>query len=246
MNKTITTTVLAFLLSSVVVYAGVRDPNTPDSKYIEYGKKYKCVVRIKNRNKDKMESFGSAVIIKPTWVLTAAHVVKDSTDNKIIMDNDSEINIEEIFIPKEFNDEFGTGDIALCKLHSDAGLEYYPELYEKNDEVGKIAGIAGFGLTGTFSSSERIDGSIRRAGSNIVDEIDKQLLICNASKEKRTELEFIIYHGDSGGGLFIDQKLAGINSCVLATDHKPDASYGDQSGHTRVSVHRPWISEKIK
>lgn len=243
MKKTL---IILSLLLSNITYGGIRDPHTPDSKYIEYGKKYKCVVRIKNRNKDKMEAFGSAVIIRPTWILTAAHIVKDSTENKIIMDDNKEINIEEIFIPKEFNDEFGFNDIALCKLHSDANIEYYPELYEKSDEVGKIAGIAGFGITGTFSSHERVGNSERRAGSNKIDEIDRQLLICDASNQNKTELEFIIYHGDSGGGLFIDQKLAGINSCVLAVDKKPDGSYGDQSGHTRISAHRPWIIEKIK
>lgn len=238
--------ILILVILSNITYGGTRDPNTPDSKYVEYGSKYKCVVRIKNINKDKMEAFASAVVIKPTWVLTAAHVVDETTNNVIILDSNDEIEVVEIFIPKEFNDEFGNYDIALCKLNSKINLDFYPELYEKNDEVGKVAGIAGFGVTGTFSSSERISGSVRRAGSNKIDEIDRQLLICGASIQNKTELEFIIYHGDSGGGLFINQQLAGINSCVLATDKKPDGSYGDQSGHTRVSIHRNWIKEKIK
>jgi hypothetical protein len=62
----------------------------------------------------------------------------------------------------------------------------------------------------------------------------------------RTELEFLICSGDSGGGLFINKKLAGINSCVLAADKKPNSSYGDDAGHTRISKYVPWIKQKIE
>ena len=51
----------------------------------------------------------------------------------------------------------------------------------------------------------------------------------------------LIGHGDSGGGLFIDKKLAGIHSCIYTGDGKLDSSYKDYSAHTRVSLHKPWI-----
>jgi hypothetical protein len=62
----------------------------------------------------------------------------------------------------------------------------------------------------------------------------------------KTELEFLIASGDSGGGLFIDNKLAGINSCVMAVDKKPDSTYNDESGHTRISKFIGWIKENIE
>lgn len=236
-----------FFMININLYAGTRDPSTPDEKYIEYGKKYKCVVRIINTmNDNKTKSFASAVIIKPRWALTAAHVIRDTVDNTIILDSNKEILVQKTFIPEKFEKEFGSYDIAICKLSDDAEIDFYPDLYEKDDEVGKIAGIAGFGITGIFSSKERIEGISKRAGSNRIDSIDKHLLLCTASRSDKTELEFIICNGDSGGGLFIDKKLAGINSCVLASDKDPDASYGDEGGHTRISIHRDWIIKTIE
>lgn len=238
--------ILLFLTN--FAYSGTRDPLTPDDRYLEYGKGYKCVVRIINimSDKDKTRSFASAVVIKPKWVLTAAHVVRDTISNSIILDNNSEIKIEKTFIPENFDKEFGYYDIAVCKLSTEADLDFYPELYENNDEVGKIVGISGFGVTGIFSSKERIEGRVRRAGSNVIDSIEKHLLICTPSRQNKTELEFLICNGDSGGGLFINKKLAGINSCVLASDRNPDASYGDEGGHTRISIHRDWVFNIIE
>jgi hypothetical protein len=58
-------------------------------------------------------------------------------------------------------------------------------------------------------------------------------------------MEFLIASGDSGGGLFIDQKLAGINSCVMTTDGHTDSNHNDESGHTRISQHINWIESTI-
>ena len=59
-------------------------------------------------------------------------------------------------------------------------------------------------------------------------------------------MEFIICPGDSGGGLFIDKKIAGINSCVIATDGKPNSTYTDEGGHTRISQHLDWIHSVLE
>ena len=228
-------------------FAGTRDPNTPDEKYIEYGKKYKYVLKLSTKMKDEKNAFGSAVAIGSNWLLTAAHVVEGTHDPYVVVDN-KKYEIDKFTIPEDFNDNFGYYDIAVCHTKEDMKLGFYPELYENNDEVGKIVGLSGWGITGTFTKGRDKESNefIRRAGSNKVDNIDRHLLICSPSMSGKTELEFLIAHGDSGGGLFINQKLAGINSCVIATDKKPNSSYGDESGHTRISVHRKWILDVIK
>lgn len=239
--------ILIVLFNSTITLGGTRDPNTPDSKYIEYGKKHKCVIKIQTTTKENQKAHGSAVVIDPDWILTAAHIVKNSSNTKIVLDDKKEIIIDEIFIPDEYDEKkVGLCDIALCKLHESINLDFYPELYEKEDEVGKICSISGFGVTGMFSSNERTDDGIRRAGSNRIENIDRHLLVCNPGIQGKTELEFLISHGDSGGGLFIDKKLAGVNSCVMAADKNPNSSYGDECGHTRVSIYKNWIKNIIK
>lgn len=225
--------------------AGTIDPNIPDSRYLEYAKDFECIYKICGTYKDKTLFCASAVVIDAHWVLTAAHVVKDQKICFIHKGNKAH-EVTKVFIHPDFKEEgFGTADIALCYIDEDIDLNFYPQLYECDDEVNKVCSISGFGLTGTFlTGTVKADGN-QRAGSNHIDEIQNDLLICTPSSrtsKKRSSLEFLIGSGDSGGGLFIDGKLAGINSCVLASDKKPDSTYGDEAGHTRVSKFIKWIN----
>ena len=52
--------------------------------------------------------------------------------------------------------------------------------------------------------------------------------------------------GDSGGGLFIGDRLAGINSFLMASDKNPNGSYTDESAFTRVSLYTNWIESQIE
>ncbi len=45
--------------------------------------------------------------------------------------------------------------------------------------------------------------------------------------------------------MFIGNKLAGINSFLMAVDKKPDGTYGDESAFTRVSLYSDWIESEI-
>ena len=237
-------------LSSPAI-SGTRDPSTPDSKHLAYGEKHECVVRVKGQmnienaegKKIEVTASGSGVIIKKRYILTAAHVVQDAKEPYIVL-NGKKIYIEWVLIPKLFKlQTTGPYDIALCRLKEDAIIDFYPELYEKDDELGKLCSVAGWGMHGTWTTGTIHDDDKRRAGSNYVDPIMFcGMITCSLQDvSKRTTLEFLIGHGDSGGGLFINQKLAGIHSCIYTGDGKLDSSYKDYSAHTRVSLHKPWI-----
>ena len=242
-------------LSSPAI-SGTRDPSTPDAKHLAYGEKHQCVVQVKGKMQIKDEkdetievtASGSGVIIAKRYMVTAAHVVQNTKDPYIIL-NKKKIKIEWIVIPKGFAiEKTGPYDIALCRLHEDAIIDFYPELYEKDDELGKICSLAGWGMNGTWTTGTIYDDDKRRAGSNYVDPIMFcGMLVCSVQDvSKRTSLEFLIGHGDSGGGLFIDKKLAGIHSCIYTGDGKLDSSYKDYSAHTRVSLHKKWIELIVK
>jgi V8-like Glu-specific endopeptidase len=223
---------------------GTIDPNVPDTKYVEYGMQHKCVLPIIGLSEDNKPYKASCVVIKNNWIITAAHVIKSTTKNFVIFNNDN-IEVEIAAYHTDYQDKvFGMHDIAVARLSKNIDLDFYPELYDTQDEVGKINSQAGFGFTGTFATgAHKYDGKIR-AGSNIVDSIEKTMLVCS-NTGKKTQLEFLISSGDSGGGLFIDKKLAGIHSCIWSTDGKLNSDYGDVSGHTRVSVYIKWINTTI-
>lgn len=238
---------LLFLFCGNICYAGTISPSGDDSKHIEYGSKFKCVLKISGEYQNNDQFFASSVAIKDTWVLTAAHIVQ-KYKYCFIHYNNKRYSIHKIMQHPDFdNNKFDYNDIALLQLNEGLNLESYPELYMNDDESGKLCDISGFGLAGTFKTGFYKTDNNRRAGSNIIDKIEKNLLICSPSyDDNKTELEFLIAGGDSGGGLFIGHKLAGINSCLFTADKKNDASYGDESGHTRISYHTKWIESTIK
>jgi hypothetical protein len=232
------------------VYGGTIDPNTSDDKHLEYAQGFKYVYKISGTYEDSKNTsfYASSVAIDPEWVLTAAHVVHNAKSGYISQGGDSDkYHIKKFIKHKDFvPNNFGYYDIALCKLDKKLKLDFYPTLYSDSNETNKICSISGFGDTGNFSRGVFISDGRKRAGSNIVESIDRHLLICTPSSVRKTNLEFLIANGDSGGGLFIDNKLAGINSCVNAADKKTDSSYGDESGHTRISVFTDWIKQTIE
>lgn len=232
-------------------HAGTIDPRVPDEKYVKYGSEHKCVLRLKGRfkkkeNENKQAHFeASAVAIDPNWIVTAAHIVKEAEQVMVVVD-ERELVVRDVFINEKFDeDKMGFSDIALGRCDQGLGLDFYPMLHEDEDEVGKVVSISGYGMTGTFSSGGiRWDGK-KRAGSNIIERTEKDCLVC-VTTDARTEMEFLPGSGDSGGGLFIDGKLAGINSFVMAADKKPNSDYGDESGHTRISKYKKWIADVMK
>jgi secreted trypsin-like serine protease len=234
--------------SCLNIFAGTIDPEVSDSKYIEYGKKFTYIYKICGTNHDSKMFCGSAVAIEPNWVLTAAHVVKEAKFCLISQEETEKGYVVDKIIVREGFEEnnFGFNDIALCYISNDLQLNFYPPLYENEDEIGKICCMSGYGLTGTFDTGAVLSDDKKRAGSNRIDSVDRELLICSPSRTDKTSLEFLICIGDSGGGLFVDGKLAGINSCVFASDKNPNSTYGDESGHTRISKHIKWIRNTIK
>lgn len=242
-------TLLLCIISLSGVFAGTRDPQTPDNKYIKYAEDFHCVGKVCGVYKDGSLYCASAVAIDDYTLVTAAHIVENSISCNFTINNKT-FPIIKVICHKDFNStKFGIADIALGKSSDSFELDFYPDLYMHDDEIGKICSIVGYGLNGTFQSGSLTYDGIKRAGSNIIDDIELDMLICSPSyrnSREFTELEFFIASGDSGGGLFINGKLAGINSCVMSTKGAPKSKYGEQSGHTKVSKFIDWIRKNEK
>lgn len=238
--------VLAINISAIL--AGTIDPKVSDKKYLDFGEKFEHTVVVMGKSRDGNPYIASGTLIKPDYVLTAAHVIHNAASCLVIFDDKTGTIVSEIICHKDFDlDKVGKCDIALLKLEKPADKEWYVSLYKTEDEIGKSATLAGYGATGTFNTGAKIGDMKKRAGSNTIDSIEKDMLITSVqTNDKQTALEFLIATGDSGGGLYIDGKLAGVHSCVMAVDKKADSDYGDEAGHTRVSQFIDWIEENTK
>jgi len=242
---------ICLLIMVSQISAGTIDPNVSDSKYIEFGKRFIHTGALSGNYGDDITKFfvASAVAIDDHHILTAAHVATNAS-SCIFTLNGKKYCISEIIIHENYSENsFGIADIALGYSEKSFGLDFYPKLYEGDDEVGQIVSIAGYGFTGTFTGSKRTCDGKKRAGSNVVDGVFRDMLICSPSRNddpNRTKLEFLIASGDSGGPMYWDNELVGINSCVMAADKNTNSGYGDESGHTRVSRFIDWILKNKK
>ena len=248
--------VLALLPSSVVSAITYRS-DVSDSKVLAWGAKHECVIRIQGEScSTSFKCSGSGVVIDPHIVITAAHVMTDMQDAYVVDNDGKHHDIKTAVVPAGWSiDTFGTKDIAVLYVEQPIKLPFYPDLYTKSDEVGKVCSIAGWGRHGTFDSgysTTKHKGWNRRAGSNIVDEIDRELLSISPTRKgqpKNTTLEAIISPGDSGGGMFISGKLAGIHSVLMTAKGNLNGGYHCFSGSTRVSQYHKWITstaDKLK
>ncbi len=252
MRYLILSLVILLGLSSDAI-SGTRNPNVPDAKYLEYGKLHECVVpvsgKMKIEGKEELSTFfGSGVIVRPRILITASHVIQDTESSYVILKGDKKVKILGYVCPRADQEkEIGPLDIAVCLLEEEIKIDFYPKLYDKDDELGKLCSLSGWGMKGTWDTGIVNGDQKRRAGSNFVDkELFKGMLVCSVDKKPYTSLEYLIGTGDSGGGLFIDKKLAGIHSCIFTDDGKPDSNRADWSAHTRVSMHKKWIEEVIE
>ena len=241
------------ILSAVsrVAMAGTIDPSTPDDKYVEFGKQFPFVARITNvidckKCEKTHEQLASAVIIKPHWALTAAHVIQDSKDDVIYV-GDKKHRVAYKVRHKDYDEaKVGLHDIALCYSEKDFKLDFYVPLYKKSDELGQPVTIAGWGATGDFNTGAIRSDNQRRAGHNKLSSAYLAVVACSPRKAGRFPLEFMIAPGDSGGGMFIGNELAGINSFLAHADGKADGTYGDDSAFTRVSMYVDWVNTQIQ
>jgi hypothetical protein len=248
MIKLIIITLIVFnTLNNSICLSGTRHPETPDEKHVEYAKGFPFVGRLIIINEKNEVYNASAVAYSNDIFITAAHVLEGKQDCFLDINN-KKIHVLKTISHKDYDhDKHGFFDIAIGLCEKPIELKWYPSLYEEEEEVGKICSMSGYGLPGTFSSGYlNKNDNLKRAGSNRINSIDRGLLICNPSNVARTSLEFCISPGDSGGGLFIDNRLAGINSCIMAINRKSRSDYGTESGHTRISKYIGWIKENIK
>lgn len=242
---------LLIAVIATVLTGGTISPRVDDERHVEYGSDFIHVVRIRcegEKSDDNKSGIcaASCVIVSPRHILTAAHVVR-GTEKWIVTapDGTQRECVRMSSHPLSAKDNGGSNDIAVGTLREPIEMEWYPPIYSGKDEAGKTASIAGYGMRGNFRDGVTGSDGKRRAGSNVIDAATDDVLICSIKGRPWTSLEFLICAGDSGGGLFLGDELAGINSCIVAEGRSPRATYGEESVHVRLSVHLDWIRKEM-
>ena len=192
--------IIAFMmLLPIQAYCGTIDPSVSDAKYVEYGKKYECVLPIVGVMGDTMNNQfrASCIVIDEYHILTAAHIVHGTITQHVLYKNKAYPCSLVAVHGKYDAKNIGYNDIAIAKLARPLKLDFYPKLYTDKDEVGKVCGLSGWGHHGDFNTgwiSGTFDNT-RRAGSNIIDGTTKNVLKYSVHTSDKTELEFLICPG---------------------------------------------------
>ena len=227
--------------------AGTTDDAIPDARYVENGRRFASwAARIDTLRADGTRPSGSCVVIADRWVLTAAHVLEGYRSGEVTAAAGTR-RITAIRRPREWDiDRTGWHDIALVRVAEPWGLARYPALSEGDEQPGDVVTIAGYGLTGRLSTGWESSDQQLRAGTATIDRFEAAVLVCPA-RSVGTPLPFCTAPGDSGGPVFIGERLVGIASFVQKTTDgtRTRSKAGEESCHTRVSLYREWITGVI-
>ena len=155
------------------------------------------------------------------------------------------IKIKKIYVPKKFNlNKISYYDIAVCVLDSPASPKPCEISYAKPRPNTQVT-IAGFGMLGNFDTgAQKLNDNRLRAGFNRIDGYQNQCMILSAKRNSyMTSAEYLIVGGDSGGGVFLDNKLVAINSYISAKNSRhPNGMWNEESGHTCLYFVHDWIN----
>ena len=224
-------------------FAGTTDDATPDARYLEYGKgfaPYTC--RVTGVGTDGFPLLGTCTLIGERWALTAAHVVSDMTRCHVLTESRLH-RVVRIWPHRDFDgSRLGWSDIAIIEAAEPWGLDWYPPLSAGDEAPGDVVSIAGYGMTGRMSAGYTIGDGQLRAGTNRIARFERSIIVCPI-RRGGSPLPLGIAPGDSGGPLFVNGRLAGVNSFTMADKGPLRSKAGEESGHTRVSLYLDWIAE---
>lgn len=215
-------------------------------------------------------SYGSGVLLLGgQYVLTAAHLFSENPAfSNVHILNSAGQNVSavaDIYIHPQWDNNPAdyNHDLAIIKLAQPFAQTSGYELYRTKTEIGQTFTRVGFSGSYLVAGKNTYDaltdiinnsfGSHIEAGSQLLYDYDDGTtqhdalgLLFNLPNLGLGSDETMSQSGLSGGGTFIDGKIAGIGSFIFSSaltdvNSVTDSSVGEMGSDTRISIHADWI-----
>ena len=215
---------------------------------------------------------GQGVLIRPSWVVTAAHAAAAVPVNEVTI-NQRRRKVECVIfhpgyraLPRELLQgdarpvmDFlrASDDIALIRL-AEPVTDVAPAVINRAaDEHGRSAKIYGKGATGNGKTGQdpaSPNPTMLRRAFNVITGADGRWLIYRFDEgDAAVALEGMLGNGDSGGPLLIEARgtwlLAGLASWKYWEGSMEDfraGNYGQVSYHVRLAHYASWMEEIMR
>ncbi len=187
-------------------------------------------------------------LIKPDWIVTAAHATFCITPGSDIRILDTYYKVDSVFVHKKYQPGI-SHDIALIKLVDPVTDVTPARLYKRSDELGKNIWFIGAGGTGNGLTGQTVDnganaGVLRKAQNSVEFAQGPLLTFTFDSGDEALPLEGVSGGGDSGGPAYLTLEgihyLLGISSRVGGGEI---GKYGVVEVYSRVSFFSAWIED---
>jgi hypothetical protein len=195
---------------------------------------------------------GSATLIAPAWVITAAHVAADLKPGSELEFGGKRFAVAEVFIHPQGQPDPARPhqppqvDIALLRLATPVAGITPLALHRGRAELGQPMAIVGCGDFGPAGSNlAHQDGRCRAVMNRVADAGPMRLFFPFDAPPAGEALEGIGAPGDSGGSALVQVdgkwQVAGVSS---AGDGPPNA-YGSTDVFARVSSQLEWLDATL-
>ncbi|MBD1936713.1 S1 family peptidase [Microcoleus sp. FACHB-68] len=264
-NRLIASTLAAAVATagmSAIAEAGTIRHDRSDNDYRTRANLFPSVGRLSLRGPASAWTC-SGTLIGSNWLLTAAHCLEDQAANSqnvttgsfFIGGNSYSVRGGVKYSGWLNNNRNPTAgaDIGLLQLSSNVSNVTAASRFAGTNEALQVGTYVGFGNRGTGLTGQ-IAGTAgtKRAGENTIAngsvlDWSSNLLISDFSDPRiagsnARNVEYSIAQGDSGGGLFINGRLAGVSTVVYNSNgNSMWSDYSDFSLATRVSSFNNWI-----
>lgn len=235
------------IVAASTASAATVDDSIGDAAYLGYAETFQpWVGRVIGADTSGTAIAGSCTLLAPHWALTAAHVVHELTRAEVVI-GDQRHRVDRIYAHRDWRStDYGWHDIALVHVARPFSVQKYPTLSEGTESLQTVAAVSGYGMKGTLANGLQGADARLRAGTVRLSGTDRAVWVCRI--ERGTPLPVCIAPGDSGGPLWAAGadgvvRLSGVSSFVARLGEPARYVWGEESGHTRVSLYLDWIDE---